>query len=98
MDSGLWIVQDYVNTNRRASRWAMGTCIEKGWIGAVCARRKVERVEGIEPSSIAWEAIVLPINYTRFRSRHFYQNTPVMRSPAVQKGLSATCSPGHYKG
>lgn len=48
---------------------------------------KVERVEGIEPSSIAWEAIVLPINYTRFRGRHFYQNTPVMRSPTVQKDL-----------
>ena len=27
---------------------------------------KVERVEGIEPSPIAWEAIVVPFNYTRF--------------------------------
>lgn len=26
---------------------------------------KVERVEGIEPSPIAWEAIVVPFNYTR---------------------------------
>lgn len=32
---------------------------------------EMERVEGIEPSSIAWEAIVLPINYTRFEARLF---------------------------
>ena len=25
----------------------------------------VERVEGIEPSTKAWEAFVLPLNYTR---------------------------------
>ena len=27
--------------------------------------KEVERVEGIEPSSKAWEAFVLPLNYTR---------------------------------
>jgi hypothetical protein len=27
---------------------------------------KLERVEGIEPSTKAWEAFVLPLNYTRF--------------------------------
>jgi hypothetical protein len=27
----------------------------------------VERVKGIEPSSKAWEAAVLPLNYTRIR-------------------------------
>ncbi len=27
--------------------------------------RKMERVKGIEPSSKAWEAFVLPLNYTR---------------------------------
>ena len=26
---------------------------------------KLERVEGIEPSTKAWEAFVLPLNYTR---------------------------------
>jgi hypothetical protein len=26
---------------------------------------EVERVKGIEPSSKAWEAAVLPLNYTR---------------------------------
>ena len=28
-------------------------------------RGEVERVEGIEPSTKAWEAFVLPLNYTR---------------------------------
>ena len=27
----------------------------------------MERVEGIEPSTIAWKAMVLPLNYTRMR-------------------------------
>jgi hypothetical protein len=31
-----------------------------GWI-----RRFLERVMGIEPTSSAWEAEVLPLNYTR---------------------------------
>jgi hypothetical protein len=26
---------------------------------------KVERVKGIEPSSVAWEATALPLSYTR---------------------------------
>ena len=30
-----------------------------------CFRRSVERVKGIEPSYAAWEAAVLPLNYTR---------------------------------
>ena len=29
------------------------------------ANADLERVEGIEPSSKAWEAFVLPLNYTR---------------------------------
>lgn len=41
-----------VDTDRPASRLAMGACaLDKGWIGAGCAWRKVERVEGIEPNS-----------------------------------------------
>jgi hypothetical protein len=33
----------------------------------------MERVKGIEPSSKAWEAFVLPLNYTRAprRASHF---------------------------
>jgi hypothetical protein len=33
-------------------------------VGASC---DLERVKGIEPSSRAWEAFVLPLNYTRVR-------------------------------
>jgi hypothetical protein len=31
------------------------------------AKKRVERVKGIEPSYEAWEASVLPLNYTRVR-------------------------------
>lgn len=31
-------------------------------------RRPEKRVEGIEPSSLAWKAIALPLSYTRMRS------------------------------
>ncbi len=34
---------------------------------------KVERVEGIEPSTKAWEAFVLPLNYTRSERLTLYQ-------------------------
>jgi hypothetical protein len=30
----------------------------------------MERVKGIEPSSKAWEAFVLPLNYTRALAGH----------------------------
>jgi hypothetical protein len=32
---------------------------------ARCRERRLERVKGIEPSPKAWEAFVLPLNYTR---------------------------------
>ena len=31
----------------------------------------MERVKGIEPSYAAWEAAVLPLNYTRVIALHF---------------------------
>ena len=31
----------------------------------VSARRRLERVKGIEPSSSAWKAVALPLSYTR---------------------------------
>ena len=37
---------------------------------------RVERVEGIEPSSEAWEATVLPLNYTRSERLTLYQTRP----------------------
>ncbi len=36
-------------------------------------RCDVERVEGIEPSTKAWEAFVLPLNYTRSKRLTLYQ-------------------------
>ena len=35
---------------------------------------EVERVEGIEPSTKAWEAFVLPLNYTRSERLTLYQS------------------------
>ena len=37
------------------------------------SHKEVERVEGIEPSSKAWEAFVLPLNYTRSERLTLYQ-------------------------
>ena len=34
----------------------------------VSGEEEMERVEGIEPSTKAWEAFVLPLNYTRLSS------------------------------
>ena len=36
---------------------------------ALAARSHVERVTGIEPALSAWEADVLPLNYTRVRRK-----------------------------
>jgi hypothetical protein len=36
--------------------------------GAPTAVKSLERVKGIEPSYAAWEAAVLPLNYTRVGS------------------------------
>ena len=43
--------------------WAL---IQKAHFKPYCkGKRDVERVKGIEPSYEAWEAAVLPLNYTR---------------------------------
>src|SRR3546814_295057 len=39
-------------------------------------KRKLERVKGIEPSYAAWEAAVLPLNYTRIVCRGDYSASP----------------------
>jgi hypothetical protein len=45
----------------------------------------MERVKGIEPSYAAWEAAVLPLNYTRkvcrFYDRFLYSNNITFRQP-----------------
>jgi hypothetical protein len=40
-------------------------CTEKLAALVITSQRKMERVKGIEPSYEAWEASVLPLNYTR---------------------------------
>src|SRR5438874_6449635 len=38
---------------------------------ALRSKRRLERVRGIEPPCAAWEAAVLPLNYTRVRNCRF---------------------------
>jgi hypothetical protein len=38
---------------------------KNGPVRAVVREKALERVKGIEPSYEAWEAAVLPLNYTR---------------------------------
>ena len=37
----------------------------RGYISLFAGEPKLERVKGIEPSSQAWEARILPLNHTR---------------------------------
>lgn len=46
----------------------------------------MERVKGIEPSYAAWEAAVLPLNYTRFEVRRHYR-----RSACTGKRIFSLC-------
>ena len=39
----------------------------------------MERVKGIEPSFLAWEANVLPLNYTRDYLLHSMASQPVVK-------------------
>ena len=39
-------------------------------------KRALERVTGIEPALSAWEADVLPLNYTRVGYQHRLQGPP----------------------
>ena len=54
--------------NAHPARWTSST---RNWtpVGIVVRngmdRKDMERVKGIEPSYAAWEAAVLPLNYTR---------------------------------
>ena len=42
-------------------------------LGKLQWKGDMERVEGIEPSTKAWEAFVLPLNYTRSKRLTLYQ-------------------------
>ena len=43
-------------------------------------RQKGERVKGIEPSYAAWEAAVLPLNYTRGGRRDLFDRIAIERA------------------
>src|SRR3569623_620982 len=49
---------------------------------AACLLSEVERVMGIEPTLSAWEAEVLPLNYTRM-ARHCYRFTGAGQCRAI---------------
>jgi hypothetical protein len=40
----------------------------------------MERVTGIEPVPEAWEASILPLNYTRDVLSHYYRPPPMLRN------------------
>src|SRR5208337_3524315 len=63
-------------------------------------KNELERVKGIEPSSQAWEARILPLNHTRLRPRriqphHFYQNRRPLATglPEIRPRFPAAESP-----
>jgi hypothetical protein len=45
----------------------------------------VERVTGIEPASRAWEALILPLNYTRSVTEPSTDVTPASSSPRLTR-------------
>src|SRR5690606_15978251 len=47
--------------------WFASNPRSSGFGSPSAKRHEVERVMGIEPTLVAWEATVLPLNYTRFR-------------------------------
>jgi hypothetical protein len=59
-------------------RWVTPTRLE--------ALKILERVEGIEPSSEAWEATVLPLNYTRFGVTQCVLKAVPSKNPRYQLG------------
>ncbi len=50
-------------------------------------RSEVERVKGIEPSSQAWEAHILPLNHTRTQSADWIPRTGACRNPVLPQTL-----------
>ena len=45
------------------------------------SKKQLERVMGIEPTSKAWEALVLPLNYTRtIANRHCADHQPIVNA------------------
>jgi hypothetical protein len=54
-----------ISSGRRNAETATMSSANKNGTSITGAGHDLERVKGIEPSSKAWEAFVLPLNYTR---------------------------------
>ncbi len=54
--------------------------------GPVVRQIEVERVMGIEPTLVAWEATVLPLNYTRWPTLILCRSRRVGKSPGRPQG------------
>ena len=50
-------------------------------LAAAAPAGSLERVKGIEPSYAAWEAAVLPLNYTRVQARFYSTSADRQSSP-----------------
>lgn len=80
-------------------RSAAGGGAESNKKGSLRLSFLLERAKGVEPSSKAWEALVLPMNYARiFTLRaalrppwdyHYNPNKPQMQDPAEKNFLRA---------
>ena len=55
--------------------------------------RGLERVKGIEPSCAAWEAAVLPLNYTRAPGERHFTMDPPDRKQGYSAARAAGASP-----
>ncbi len=71
-----------------SARAAGPLCSEGDWDqGFRQGSGKMERVMGIEPTSSAWEAEVLPLNHTRFQGEENTSNTGVLSSAVSTPGV-----------
>ena len=72
--------------NRPQDRWAARK-LAPAW-GLGLGPKNLERVTGIEPALSAWEADVLPLNYTRVRSTLYRIGRREHRVERGRSGLS----------
>ena len=64
----------------------------------VSALKSMERVKGIEPSSQAWEARILPLNHTRTGSRTFLPDVDSLGKRQEALIIACIAQPPHKGG
>ena len=62
-----------------------------GWPQTSMARKKLERVKGIEPSYSAWKAAALPLSYTRVAADQLSRHRAGLNRHAPRTGSAWTC-------